>query len=227
MDKQKRYTALSMHVSNTRLEKINRVAEARTDKLVVVLEDIYYTQNMSAVIRTCECLGIQNVYVIGSIPYARVNKHVALGASQWVTLHRRHKEPKSGVLTELREAGYRLCTTSLSADAVSIYDYNPIEQKTAVILGNELNGVSETALKHADVNLSIPMYGFSDSFNISVSAAIICSTFTDRLRAQGAEGLLSPDQQMELKLQWMKSSIKRADEIEREYEQRLSHPNDQ
>lgn len=218
--------AMEQHISKSRLEKINKISKDRTNYISVVLEDIYYTQNLSAVIRSCDCLGIQNVYIIGQ-ESAKINKHVALGAANWVDVHHQTKKPKIDIYNNLKKKGYKLIATLPDPSAKSIFDYDILGNKTALIMGNELEGISKETRDIADGFVTIPMYGFSDSFNISVSAALILSEFVRKLNYSDITWKLSDNNLNKLRYKWIKNSIKRPDEIETEYLKRMSHPNDQ
>lgn len=218
---------LRQHVMPQRFGRMHAVSSQRTRYISLVLEDIHYTQNISAMLRTCDCLGIQDVYLIGDNTSTRINKHVSLGASNWVDVHRETRRPKKEVLAEIKERGYRLVATMLDDRAVSLPDF-PIERgRCALILGNEMKGVSAVVQEMADDRITIPMYGFCDSYNVSVSAAIILYELVGRLRASEISWLLNREEQLELQYRWIKKSLKRGEEVAEAYELRLKHPNDQ
>ena len=215
------------HLTEDRWEKIQKTARQRTRYISVVMENIYYTQNMSAVIRTCDALGIQDVHVIGQLNSARINKNVALGASSWTTIRRDTRRPVEEALTDLKEKGYRILATLPREDAVPLDEVDIEKGKIALIFGQEVCGLSETAIRMADEAVTIPMYGFSESFNISVSAGICLYELKKKLMNSNADWRISPEEIKELEYRWIKKTLKHSDEIEKEYEHQLGHPNNQ
>jgi tRNA (guanosine-2'-O-)-methyltransferase len=222
------FDSMANHVSESRMDKILDVSRERTRYLTVVLNNVYYTQNISAVIRSCDCFGIQDLYIIGdNTPSTHVNKHVAQGAYNWVDIHRNNFQPEEETLMDLKKQGYRLVVTLPEKGASSLHDYNIEKGKVAVIMGNEKEGVSPQVKKMADEFLYIPMAGFSQSLNISVSTAVILSEMTGKIRSSDLEWRLNESDLSDLRYRWMKNSVKRGDHIEDEYLVRLLHPNDQ
>ena len=127
---------------------------------------------MSAIIRTCDGLGIQDLYLIGQKNNPRINAHVAQGASNWTTIRKDNRRPVEEALTDIRKKGYRLVATLPGENAVELKDLDLERGKVALLFGQEVCGLSETAVAMADEAVTIPMYGFTESFNISVSAGI-------------------------------------------------------
>ena len=220
------YESMKAHVSDSRMDKILSVSEKRTRYLSVVLSNVFYTQNISAVVRSCDCFGIQDLYVIGNSPSTHVNKHVAQGAYNWVDIHRNTFKPEEETLTELKEQGYRIVVTLPQPGASSLHNFDIGKGKIALVMGNEREGVSTTVKEMADDFLYIPMAGFSQSLNISVSTAVILSELTGRIRSSELDWKLSEEEKKALQYNWMKNSIKRGDRIQSEYLVRI-HPNDQ
>lgn len=227
MDLKTKIELLSNHVTPERLEKIMRISADRTRYLTVVLENIFYTQNMSAVTRTCECLGIQDLYQIGAASQGRLNSDVAKGASCWTDIHRMTKLPIAEAVSQLKAAGYRIIAAMPAPGASSLYDLDLSKGKIAVAMGNESEGTGDEVKALADGFMTIPMYGFTESFNVSVSAAIILSELMNRLRHSDIDWRLPPDELDELRYRWIRRCIKQGDKIEAEYETRLEHPNAQ
>lgn len=218
---------MKSHVSDSRLEKIFNVSEQRTRYMSLVLSNIFYTQNISAVIRSCDCFGIQDLYITGDSPSTHVNKHVAQGAYNWVDIHRLTFQPEEKTLADLKKQGYRIVVTMPEPGAAPLHEFDIEAGKFAVVMGNERDGVSDEVREAADEYLYIPMAGFSQSLNISVSAAVIISELSNRLRRSDQNWQLSEEELKKLRYNWMKKSVKRGGRIEDEYLVRLSHPNDQ
>ncbi len=210
---------LSSFVTSQRLELFNRILENRTNHITVVLEDIYQPQNASAVLRTCDCFGIQNVHIIENRNEFEVDKEVAMGSSKWLTLHKHKRKQDNSLHTvrALRKQGYRIVATSPHLHDQELQDFDIIKKKTALVFGSELPGISEIVQQEADEYLKIPMFGFTESFNISVSAAIILHHLTLKLRSSSLNWHLTEDEKTNLKVEWLRNSIKSSKMIEKRF----------
>lgn len=209
---------LRQFISERRFNRFCEVVMHRTRYLTVVLEDIYQPHNASAVLRTCDCLGVQDVHIIENRNTFSPNPDVALGASKWLTLiHYREKTEDNTriALHRLKEKGYRLVATSPHRKSHTPEDFDLKRGKAALLFGTELTGLSETALSMADEYLQIPMVGFTESFNISVTVAITLYTLTHRLRASEVPWQLSSGEQLELLLEWTRNSVRNPEAIEK------------
>lgn len=199
-----------------RWAKINEVINNRSRYLTVVMEDIYQPHNASAVLRSCDGFGIQDVHIIENRNEFTTSKNVTIGAHQWLSLHRYKEEGKDNTrkcLQKLKSEGYRIVVTTPHKDD---YDLNelPLKQKTALVFGTELEGVSDAAISEADAFMKIPMYGFSESFNISVSAAISLYNTTRRMRSdESLQWQLSSGEKINLQLLWLQKSIKAGNQL--------------
>ncbi len=213
------------HLTPERWEKILAVSADRTRHLTVVMENIYYTQNMSAVVRTCDCMGVQDVHIIGRKNSPRINTNVALGAGNWVNVHRNNKAPVTEALQKIKDQGYRLVATLPGDGSQSLYDLDVEKGKIALLFGQEVCGLSSEAQEMADEKVTIPMWGFADSFNISVSAGICLYELKKKLQASDMDWLIQDQELQELRYKWIKNSLKHADKIEKVYEAKLKHPN--
>ncbi|TVQ35157.1 MAG: TrmH family RNA methyltransferase [Spirochaetaceae bacterium] len=219
-DTRARIAWLSQFVTGRRLQTMYGVLANRTRFVTVVLEDIFQPHNASAVLRSCDCFGVQDVHIIENRNSYRINPDVELGTAQWLTLKRysEREDNTPAALRALRTGGYRLVAATPHGDTVSIDDFDVTAQPTALMLGTELQGLSADALAAADVRLRIPMYGFVESFNISVSAAIILSRLCSQLRRSDVAWRLSTEQQHDLLLAWLRRSVRKSDLLERQYE---------
>jgi tRNA (guanosine-2'-O-)-methyltransferase len=209
----------SKYISDHKKEFLDQVLNQRTRHITMVLEEIYQSQNASAVIRTCECMGIQDIHIVENEVKYSVNRRVLKGSYKWVDLIKYKGKDKSGAATcfeQLKKQGYKILVTDPSPDGVSIYDL-PIDQKMAVVMGNELHGTSEFALSQADMKVRIPMYGFTESLNISVSAAICLNTLVPKMRASEVPWQLSQPEKDEIRLRWLRRMMKRPEIMEREF----------
>ncbi|TVR72182.1 MAG: TrmH family RNA methyltransferase [Marinilabiliales bacterium] len=216
---------LSDFVSAHRLEAFERVLEYRTRYLTVVCENIYQGHNASAVLRTCDCFGIQDVHIIESGNSFEINPEVALGASKWLSI-RRYEEPEGNidaVFNSLRNKGYRIVAASPHQSGVSLEDFDIGKGPSALVLGTEKDGLSQAAMACSDEFITIDMYGFTGSFNVSVSAGIILYNLRSRLNNSDISWHLDGSSVEEIKLEWLRQSIKRADLIERDFLTKHKH----
>ncbi len=218
---------MKKHLTPERWEKIAAGSAERTRYLTVVMENIYYTQNMSAVVRTCDCMGIQDVHIVGRKNSPRINTNVALGAGNWVDVHRDIRRPVTEALEDLKKQGYRLVATLPGDGSRSLYDLDIASGKIALLFGQEVCGLSEEAVAMADERVTIPMWGFSDSFNISVSAGICLYELKKKLIQSDLDWKLPPRDLLELRYRWVKNSLKHGDRVEKAYQLQLGHPNNQ
>lgn len=211
---------LSAVVTPARLSLYDKIIENRTNYITVVLEDIFQAQNASAVLRTCDCIGIQNVHVIENRNHFQVDTEVSMGSSKWVTLNKYHSKENNSLkaIQSLKKKGYRIVATSPHSNDIELPDFDISKGKIALVFGSELPGISENINKEADEFLKIPMVGFTESFNISVSAAIILYTLTQKLRnSESINWHLTEDEKVEIKLHWIKNAVKKSALIEKRF----------
>ncbi len=210
-------------VSDNKKELFTKNIEQRTRHVTVVLEDIYQPQNASAVLRSADCFGIQDVHIIENRNKYTLNPDVVLGASKWLNLYfyNRHENNTKTCLQQLKKQGYKIVATTPHTNDITI-DRLDLSQKTALVFGTELTGISEHATELADEFVKIPMYGFTESFNISVSAALCMYETTKRLRQEIAPEIwqLSENDKQQILLDWCKKVIKRADVLEQDFYRR-------
>ena len=215
---------LSGFVTKRRLVLFSEIMDTRTRYLTVVMEDIYQSQNASAVLRSCDCFGVQDVHVIENRNEYTINPNVTLGCNKWLNLSKYNTEDENTILAfdSLRAKGYRIVATSPHHQSAQLDQFDLFKGKSAIVFGTEMNGLSEAALENADEYLYIPMHGFTESLNISVSAAIILHHLSSKLRESGIAWELSNEEKLELKLNWLRQSIKRADLLEKEFYEKRS-----
>lgn len=203
-------TYLRQFATEERWQRINEVLTNRTRYLTVVLEDIYQPHNASAVLRSCDCFGIQDVHIIENKNEFDPNKGVTIGADKWVSLQSYNQPQQNNTercFGKLREQGYKIIATTPHENDVTI-DEVSLDQKTALVFGAELTGLSDYALKQADGYARIPMVGFSESFNISVSAALCLYELSTRLRKSRDDWQLTEPEKQELQFDWIKKSVR-------------------
>jgi tRNA (guanosine-2'-O-)-methyltransferase len=198
-------------LTDNRKALIDRNLSLRTRYITVVLEDIFQSQNASAVVRSADCFGVQDVHVIENYNKFHLNKDVVRGASQWVNVHRYNSTEHNTrlALTKLKDEGYRIVATSPHKGGVALHDFDLAKGKTAVVFGSEHLGISDVTEQMADEFLFIPMVGFTESLNISVSAALVMHHLMGRLHRSELPWQLSKNDYIELKNHWLKHSLKR------------------
>lgn len=207
---------LSQYISEHKREYIERVLSERTRHVTIVLEDIFQSQNASAVFRTAECFGIQDIHLIENLNKYSVNKRVLKGANKWLTIHRHNSKSEDNTnkcLQSLKQQGYTVLATMPSA-TTSIAEIN-VSGKVALLMGNELHGLSSNAIELADVKVRIPMYGFTESLNLSVSAALCVNTVIDKMRQNTIDWQLAAGERECLKLDWYRKVVRNSNTIER------------
>ena len=211
---------LSGFLTPERLNLFNKILSLRTNYLTVVLEDLYQSQNTSAVVRTADCFGIQNVHVIENKHAFQVNPDVVRGASNWVTLNRYNGKAMNTpeALQKLRNQGYRIVVATPHNHDVDLEKFDLEKGRAAIVFGCERPGLSEWALKEADEYMKIPMVGFTESLNVSVAVAITLHHLTHQLRnSTDLDWHLTDEEKQGLLLNWLRTSIKRVDLLEEKF----------
>ena len=209
-------SVLSGWVTEKRLGRIEEILTQRTRYLTVALEDIYQSQNASAVLRTCECFGVQDVHIIENYNPYNINPMVLKGSNKWLSIHRYNQSDNNmaEAVNWLKSEGYRIIATSLCEKSILLDDFDIERGKCAVIFGNEHQGVSEYMMGQADECLKIPMFGFTQSLNISVSAGVIISRLIEKIRNSTVGWQLTDPEKDILRAEWLQCSVKsKVDEL--------------
>ena len=210
---------LSELVTAERYNNFQQVLNNRTNYITVVLEDLFQSHNASAVLRSCECFGVQNVHFIENKFQFVENPDVAVGSSQWLTTNRYNQSENNTLeaIKKLKKEGYRIVATTPHKDDVSLEKLDLERGKIALIFGTELNGLSDLALENSDEYMKINMFGFTESFNISVSVALCLYELTLRLRKTNINWQLSESEKEMIMVDWLKKSIKDSENIIKYY----------
>ena len=211
-------TYLETFISEERKERFLSVLKMRTKYITVAAEDVFQMHNTSALIRSCEVFGIQEAHVIEGRFGKRLDKNIAMGAQQWVDIYR-YKET-TDCIAALRQQGYKIIATSPHEDSCLLQNFK-LDGKTALFFGTEKEGLSPAVLNAADGFLKIPMVGFTESLNVSVSAAIILQQLSEELRKSDLSWPLQEDEILEKRLDWTQKSIKSIDKIMDRYKNEL------
>lgn len=206
-------------VSEKRKETFKKVLEQRTRHFTVVLEDIFQPHNSSAVIRSCDIFGVQDVHVIQNKYSSRVSRHVAKGSQKWLDIKKYNQSANNtqDCLDALRKDGYQIIATTPHNESCMLHEFD-INKKSAFVFGVEKEGVSEYTMNQSDGFLKIPMVGFTESLNISVAAAIILQDITTKLRASDIAWKLTTKEKEELYFDWVQKSIKSIQKITERYD---------
>ena len=213
-------TYLSDFITPHKTALIEEILNKRTRYFTVVLENIYKPHNASAVLRTADCFGLQDIHVIEKENSYKINPYVTRGASQWVDLYKYSNESGNAVhdcFTTLRKEGYRIMATSPKAGSIPIHELEP-DQKLALVFGNEHEGVSQEILEQADGLVHIPMYGFTESFNISVAASIFLFDLLNKVKAREIPDFYLTEKEKEtLRSTWYRGLVKQVKIHEKEF----------
>jgi tRNA (guanosine-2'-O-)-methyltransferase len=199
---------LTQFISEKRKQRFDEVISHRTDHLRIVLEDVYQGHNASAVLRSCDCFGVQHVHFIENKNNLKISADVAMGSSNWLTIHRHRGEEKNtrNTLLALKAQGYKIVATTPHKNDYTI-DTLPVNDKMALVFGTEIDGITPEVFELADEFVKIPMYGFTESFNISVCAALCMYELTTRIRKEVKGYLLTEEERTDVYLEWLKTSI--------------------
>lgn len=200
---------LKKFVTHARQEKILHLLPQRTRYVAAVLEDVSQSHNASAILRSCEALGVQNVYSIEQDHPLQMKEKISQGAVKWLTLSRFCNQITNDPLFE--------CVAALKAQHYTIVGTSPhatktlgeisLDTKIALMFGTEDEGLSPEALRACDDLVRLPQHGFVESLNVSVCAALCLYDLTTRLRASSIDWQLSQDEQERLEIDWLENSV--------------------
>ena len=206
---------LSEFVTDYKNDLFRRLIAERTSYVTMVLEDFYQQHNCSAVLRSCDCFGIQNVHIIENMNTFTDNSEISMGASDWLTIHRHRKRENNTIETIdiLKSQGYRIIATTPHEQDTFIDQIDLHKGKMAFCMGTELTGLSDDVLTRADEFVKVPMYGFTESYNVSVCAALLMYSVVQRLRQTEIDWHLSDEERDQVLFAWYKRSIKASAQI--------------
>jgi len=204
------YARLFEMLSDSKQHLVEKNAVRRTRHLTVAVEHLYQSHNTSAVIRSCDCFGLQDVYIIARKQY-KVNRDIAMGAGKWITEHRFQQGETAKCINDIKARGYKIVATSPSATK-TIHDIS-VEEPICLFFGTEKHGLSDEAFQAADEVVSIPMFGFTESFNISVSVALCLQILRRNMELSSVNWQLSDEDQLDLKLQWCRNILKNGEAV--------------
>lgn len=201
---------LESYLTAHRKSRFTQVLSERTKYISVAVEDVYHLHNTSAVMRSCDVFGVQELHAIEEINQKRIDREIALGAQKWVDIQR-HTSTKD-FIHKMRNQGYTIVATTPHTPSIEMNDFN-ITQPTIFCFGRETEGISDTLLEAADIKMNIPMIGFTESLNVSVSAAIILQHFSNQLRNSDLPWSLTAEEKLVKRFDWCKKTIKSVDQL--------------
>lgn len=207
-------TYLEGFITENRKEGFLRVLKNRTKHFTVAMEDVFQLHNTSAVMRSCEVFGIQELNVIEQKFGKSIDKEIAMGAEKWVDINR--FSSIQDCVTNLKRKGYQIIATTPHNDSCLLHEFD-ITKPSALFFGTERDGLSDEVMQQADGFLKIPMVGYTESLNISVSAAIIIQDVTNRLRQSDIHWQLTDEEILDKRLDWTRKSIKDIEFIEKKF----------
>ena len=216
-------TYLETYLTDERKSRFAEVLENRTRFITLAVEDVFQMHNASAIVRSCDTFGIQDVHLIEGRYGDRLDKNIAMGAQKWVDSY--SYTNTADCISALRDKKYKIVATTPMESSTALDDFK-LETKIALFFGTEKEGLSQEVLKQADAAIRIPMYGFSESLNVSVSAAIILQKVMSELRKSDLLWALSEEEKFEKRLDWAKKTIKNVDQIIHRYESEHSGSQD-
>ena len=210
---------LKEFVADERRYLFEKKIQDRTKHLCIALENIFQGRNISASIRSADCFGIQDVHVIENDNIFNDDPEVSMGAKKWITIKRYNQKEKNSfkAIKDLKKQGYQIIATTPHTSDFSLYDLDITEKKMALFFGSEVKGCSKETLKHADKKIKIPMYGFTESYNISIAVSLCLQHLTYKMRKSDIDWGLNAEQQNKTMLQWLRNSIKASADIEKKY----------
>jgi tRNA (guanosine-2'-O-)-methyltransferase len=217
-DKKDLLEYLKYYMTDERTERFQEVLKNRTRHFTVVVEDLHKERNASAVVRTCDCFGIQDVYVIENHNEYQLSEGISMGAEKWVNVNIYDSFPDNTgqCYADLKNQGYQIIATSPHRNENQLDDFD-ISKKTAFIFGGEKEGLSDKAMKNADGFVNIPMFGFTGSFNISVAGALLLYNVMSKLHQSNLEWHLEASEMIDLQLDWTIKTIASSEQLITKY----------
>ena len=210
---------LSSFVTEERVELFQSKIKERSRHLTVVLEDVFQSRNISAAMRSADCFGLQDVHIIENKNKFISDKTVSLGAGEWLNIiqHNKTKQNTQLCIENLKKQGYQIIATTPHNSDITLNEVDIENNKIAILLGTEFTGLSNEALSLADKKMKIEMHGFTESLNISVSAAICCQNLSNQMRKSDVNWKIKENEADEIMLNWLRNTIKSSEEIEQRF----------
>ena len=217
-DKRRLLEYLQKYMTEERSSRFNTVLAYRTRHFTIAVEDVFQERNASAIVRTADCFGIQDVYIIENHNEYRLSEGISKGADKWVDvkIYDSYSNNTLKCIGDLRKKGYQIMATTPHEEECTLESFD-ISEKTAFFLGGEKEGLTETVKEEADGFLRIPMFGFTESYNISVAGALLLYSLTRRLHQSNITWGLSPEEKLDLQVLWTIKTIASAEHLIRKF----------
>lgn len=208
--KEKIFQYLKQFLTESRLSKIEKNALESSDFVLPVMEDIFQFRNAAAIVRSAEACGFHKIIALEKDHIFNPNLKVTKGAENWVEVEKQPYNLKT--LEKIRNNGYKIVAVSPEKNATSLANFK-INEPISLVFGTEKEGVTEEILNFADETLAIPMFGFTESFNVSVAAAICFYDLRQKLENSGINFKLSEGKMLDLKIRWAVNSLQSGEAI--------------
>jgi tRNA (guanosine-2'-O-)-methyltransferase len=217
-DKEALLQYLRQYMTEERSIRFRQVLKYRTRHFTVAVEDVFKERNASAIVRTADCFGIQDVHIIENQNEYQISENISKGAEKWVNvnIYDDYLNNTGVCISQLKEKGYQIIATSPHASGSAPEDFD-ISKKSAFFLGGEKEGLTGEVLDNADGYIKIPMYGFTESYNISVAGALMLYELTRRLHQSAIDWKLTEQEQLELQLDWTIKTIASSENLIKKY----------
>lgn len=208
---------LKTFVLERKLHLFEQKLEYRTRHISIALENLFQEQNASAIIRTAECFGIQDIHIIETDNDFKINSDIVNGGDRWVNLHKYHSDAKQSAtincIQNLKNSGYKIIATTPHTNDCNLDDFDTTE-KFVLFFGEEKPGVSQEIINNADCFLKIPIYGFTESFNVSVAAAITMHHLQNKIiKNTSVNWKLTKEEKEQVLFDWIEKTIPKSQKI--------------
>ena len=217
-DKEALLQYLGQYMTEERSIRFQEVLKFRTRHFTLAVEDVFKERNASAIVRTADCFGIQDVHIIENQNEYQISENISKGAEKWVNvnIYDAHLNNTGACISDLKNMGYQIIATSPHSSGSSPDDFD-ISKKSAFFMGGEKEGLTDEVLDKADGYIRIPMYGFTESYNISVAGALLLYNMTRRLHQSEIDWELTEQEQLELQLDWTIKTIASSENLIKKY----------
>jgi len=214
MNKKELLIELQRFLSPERIQKFDTVLANRTRHFTVAVENLFQSHNASAVMRNCDCFGIQDLHVIANHNQYELSKDVAMGSEKWVDMHSYYEKENNtqDCIDKIKSQGFQIVATTPHTNDVFLPEFD-VSERSAFFFGTERGGLSDLVMDQADAFVRIPMYGFTESYNISVSAALVLHDVVTRLKKSEVNWRLSDSEILDKKVDWAVKSIRSGEQI--------------
>lgn len=211
---------LKQYINTDRFNLFEKILNYRTKYATVVLEDVFQPHNASAVLRTCDIFGIQDIHIIENTNEFKPNRDISMGSFKWLNIKKYNGSNFNtlNALNYLKNNGYRIVATTPHSENCELRNFDITKGKFALVFGSERPGITDFVSENADEFIKIDMYGFTQSFNISVSVAVILHELIEKLHDSDINWHLSEQEHDEIIFEWLKINITNSEKILKHYE---------